>query len=525
MSIQVTRVDTSQSPSNERTCLECGSAATEQTPTGHWFCTVCHTAFRRADLNQLLIEVEVFASRYVVFTNEAQAVACVLFAAYTHAADQFDVAPYVAVTAPEKQSGKTRLLEVLGPLCARTLRTSSISPAALYRTVADRHPTLLIDEGDTMFGKGERADELRGLINAGHRRGNPAIRMKGSRGTQIEEFDVFGPKVFAAIGKLPETIADRCIQVRLQRKRPGELVERFRQRRDTPKASELGESLADVLSGCTFALAEIDSGVMLSIPDRAADIWEPLLAVAERAGGDWPERAERAALALTAATQIGEEDSAGLQLLSDIRSIWPEGQDRISSADLIDSLVRIEDAPWLEWYGSPLTAHRLARLLRKYEIRSKTLRLPDGSRLKGYELRPFSDAWERYLPSTVQNRDSGTASEPPDPLGIPATVSERFRHDSLGRDSSAFNGAVTESPFDPTLIGPRFEEVLANEYPSWGRFINGSSPRPSIDEFPDRCVQCGRPLFGNHAGEEGGFDSLGRPKCFRHYLPMEPVHP
>ena len=192
LSTQVTRVDTSQSPSNERTCLECGLAATEQAPTGHWFCTVCHTAFRRADLNQLLIEVEAFASRYVVFANEAQAIACVLFAAYTHAADQFDVAPYVAVTAPEKQSGKTRLLEVLGPLCARALRTSNISPAAPYRTVAA----------------------------------------------------------------------------------------------------------------------------------RAADIWEPLLAVAERAGGDWPERAERAALALTAATQIGEEDSAGLQLLSDIRSIW-----------------------------------------------------------------------------------------------------------------------------------------------------------------------------------------------------------
>ena len=121
------------------------------------------------DLVQTLDDVVAFLRRYVVMTP-AQADATALFVAHTHAIEAADATPYLAVTSAEKRSGKTRLIEVLELLVRSPIQTMNISDAALFRAIDQLSPTLLFDEVDAIFKARDRED-LRAMLNAGHRRG------------------------------------------------------------------------------------------------------------------------------------------------------------------------------------------------------------------------------------------------------------------------------------------------------------------------------------------------------------------
>jgi len=423
-------------------CVGCGGPTGRRSPTGHPVCERC----RPTDLADAISEAEGFLSRFVVFTDRHQLTTCALFAAYSHVFDVFDVAVYLAVTAPEKQSGKTRLLEVLEPLAGPSIRTSNISPAAVYRVVHDRHPVLFVDEADTQFSKGERAEELRGLINAGHRKGNPAYRMKGARGAELAEFDTFCPKVIAAIGDLPDTIADRCIPIRLQRKRPDETVGRFRIRYQVPEGEEIGSRIARIVAEFRDIIADAEPDIPKGLSDRAEDVWEPLLAVADAAGGSWPQRARDAAARLSDAAVT--EDGAGVRLLADIRDIWRPDEDRLATATILERLHSLDEAPWADWFGKPITAHKLGRLLGRYGIFAQALRLPTGDRLKGFERVAFEDAWSRYLtPPDVSKRDNGTTPVSIDESEDSQSVTNRKRHALENPENPTSSSDVTPSRF------------------------------------------------------------------------------
>src|SRR5215204_2550337 len=169
--------------------------------------------------NRILEDLRVFIRRFVVLTD-AQADAVTLWVAHTHPIEAFSCTPYLAITSGEKRSGKTRLLEVLELVVREPLQTANISDAALFRVVGhpEKSPTLLLDEVDAIFKSRER-EELRGLLNAGYRRGAVVHRMGGANNRTLETFPVFGPKAFAGIGNcLPDTISDRAIPIRLQRR-------------------------------------------------------------------------------------------------------------------------------------------------------------------------------------------------------------------------------------------------------------------------------------------------------------------
>src|SRR5439155_12653817 len=109
--------------------------------------------------------------------------------------------------------------------------TANISDAALFRAIAKLSPTLLLDEVDAIFGpKARDREELRGMLNAGYRRGAVTHRMGGNKMTTLEAFPVFCAKVFALIGDLPDTIADRAVRIRLERRTRDEPIERFHRR-------------------------------------------------------------------------------------------------------------------------------------------------------------------------------------------------------------------------------------------------------------------------------------------------------
>ena len=364
----------------------------------------------------VLEDVRAFIRKFVVL-DDHQADAVALWAAHTHSLDAFELTPYLAITSAEKRSGKTRLLEVLELLVREPLQTANISDAALFRVIAAKSPSLLMDEVDAVFKSRER-EELRGLLNAGYRRGAVAHRMGGANNRTLETFPVFCPKAFAGIGDcLPDTITDRSIAIRLKRRTRDEQVERFRLRDVEPEGLTLRDRLADWLEPQQDHIAASRPTLPDEIDDRAQDVWEPLFAIADLA--DWSERARSAALALSTGEER-EDDSITATLLRDIHGYFAgNGHDRVRTADLLAHLHGVEESPWGDWYGKTLSAHGLSRLLKAYRIKTMPVWV-EGQTVKGYKVEQFADAFARALGvRTVRTVRTQSASQnepnPPNP--------------------------------------------------------------------------------------------------------------
>jgi Protein of unknown function (DUF3631) len=356
----------------------------------------------------LLGAISIEIRRYVVMgDHEADAVA--LWSVAAHGFDGFYIFPRLFVKAPEKQCGKTTLLDVIGCLVSRKLSTESITPAATYRTIEAYRPTLLLDEVDTFLKDNE---EMRGVIDSGHKRDGAVVRVVGDN-NEPRCFSTWCPMVLAGIGNLPGTIEDRSISIGLQRRRLDEPVESFRADRPNGLA-RLARMAARWVSDTAAALADADPPMPAGVINRSADNWRPLLAVADLAGGDWPRRARAAA-----AEMIGgnEDESRRPLALADIRVAFEVKQtDRLASEDLVEFMASLEDRPWAEYRrDKPISKAQLARLLKPLKISSGSVRLPDGRTPKGYHRSQFEDAFARYLPSqnaTTPQPAENLASQP-----------------------------------------------------------------------------------------------------------------
>jgi len=353
-----------------------------------------------------LLDALVALIRDYVVMSPAQADAVALWTAHTHVLDAFETTPFLDVTSPEKRCGKSRLFDVLELVIARAWRTILPSEAVLYRKIEAVAPTLMLDECDAIFDKSNGSTEpLRALLNAGNRRGTSVPRCVGPT-QQLVDFSTFCAKALAGIGDLPDTVRDRSIVIRLQRKRADELALRFRRREALAVTEPLQQALAEWAEGALDELAAARPEMPGALNDRAEEAWEPLLAIADLAGGSWSERARRAALELSSGLEA-EDEALGPWLLRDIRDVFVNGGvDRLSSADLAASLNELEESPWGDIRGRELDARSLARRLKRFSIRPRTVRFDDQSRAKGYRLGDFEDVFARYLGGS--SRDSVT---------------------------------------------------------------------------------------------------------------------
>lgn len=354
---------------------------------------------------ELIAEIAGIVQRYVVLP-EAAAIAVSLWAPLSWVHDAARISPLLAITSPEKRCGKTTLLEVLGSLVRRPLSASNITAAALFRAVERFEPTLLIDEADTFL---RNSDDLRGILNSGHRRRSASIVRNVGDDHEPRQFRTWAPKAIALIGKLPSTLADRSVHVALRRRGPGEAVARWRDESFPELCRKLARWAADHFD----ELAAARPGLPIGLHDRALDNWEPLLAIADAAGGGWPERARTAARELSG----DPDESASTLLLEDVRRIFGQlGADRLASADLCAHLAAMESSPWPEWrHGKPITPRQLARLLARFDIVPTSTRIGDRTP-KGYARGQFVDAWARYLAppeaaTTPHASDSAVSSE------------------------------------------------------------------------------------------------------------------
>ena len=236
--------------------------------------------------------------------GDAEAGEIALWTISTYVFDIWAFTPYQDVTSATKESGKTTLMECMALLMREPLVADNISPAAIYPAVAARKPTLLIDEGDTSLSKhsdSERIEAIRGVVNGGFRRTGNVVRCVGSQ-HEVAEFSTFCPKAFAGIGNfLSDTTRSRCVTIQLRKKRPSDRTEPFREHLYQPRSETLKREIAAWADSVDReALAKSYPATPDQLGARAADIWLPLLALADLAGGDWPARAHRAAITLSA---------------------------------------------------------------------------------------------------------------------------------------------------------------------------------------------------------------------------------
>jgi hypothetical protein len=346
----------------------------------------------------LLGEVARYVRRYVVVTD-AQLVAIALWVAHTHAVESAEQTPYLAITSPEKQCGKTRLLEVLKVLVARAWHVEGPSEAVVYRTIHARTPTLLLDEVDAIFNprSADKYEGLRALINAGNRRGVTVPRCLGNTG-KVVDFNVYCPKALAGIGTLPETIADRSVPIRLARRTRDESIERFRRREVEPEGHALRDRLTAWVDRNSDELAVARPSAPEELSDRMQDASEPLLAIADRAKRSWPSLARWALVELCTGERADDAETARVRLLTDIRDIFLRTKARkMSTSDLLHELAQIPEAPWASWYGRGFEDRDLAAMLRPFGVKSQSIKLKSGAVLRGYRRDPLEDAWSRYV--------------------------------------------------------------------------------------------------------------------------------
>lgn len=420
-------------------------------------------------------------ARYLALPDGA-ATALALWVVHAHAVEAAFVSPLMVLASPEKRCGKTTTFKVLGALVPRRLPASSISPAALFRSIEKFRPTLLLDEADTAFRESE---ELRAIVNAGHDRDGAFVLRTVGDDHEPRAFSTWCPKAIALIGTLPGTLTDRAIVVPMRRRRRDEKVERLRVDRLAdlePLRSQAWRWTRDHLA----VLREADPEVPASLNDRASDNWRPLLAVADAAGNPWSVRARRAACLLSGVDD-GGEDAPGVLLLADLRTLFDErAVDRLATANILEHLHGMETRPWPEWgkQRRPISARGIAALLSRFKVvPGKWKDGPDT--VRGYDRAGFEDAFSRYLPSDP-------------PLPPPANGKTTYDDSASAITSDRWRIEEPRNPLQDNAVA-----AVANENGVLRQEGETVSPLPTPEERVARARAELEPFFGELDVVEG----------------------
>lgn len=409
--------------------------------------------------------------RYVALPPGSE-VTISLWVALTYLTDEVDVLPRLWLTSPTRACGKSRLLAVLGGLVCRALSASSITPSATFRVIEAAHPTLLLDEMDN--ARLDENPELRAVLNSGHERANAwTVRNVGEQ-HEVHRFSTWAPVALASIGRLPDTVASRCVKVAMRRRAPGERIEQLRSSRLAGELEPLRRRLARWCQDHAAQVREAEPHVPGALEDRAADNWTPLLAIADAIGGACPEQARSVA---AASDGMGDDETPGLLILSDLRTLFTErSTDRLSTEDILVALGCLEARPWSEWRrGEPLAARGLARLLKPFGVEPGPVRF--GTEFKrGYLLDWLDDAFTRYLPP-MGSRASRAAIDAAGSL-----QSEPSLHVSVTAGESASQPHESCPVTDVTDVGSGDDEDGASPL----------GPEKSVQEVCPHCAAAGR---------------------------------
>lgn len=377
----------------------------------------------RADLNKespqvsasgLIGEIESFLTRYISFGDRSQALPLALWVAGTHIFEVFDAYPYLTITAATKRAGKTRLMELLSFIAARSHHTADITPAALFAMVEDEKPTLMIDEAER-FAASQK--DFRSIINSGYRRGGTVTRRLGKG---VRHYKVYCPKVFVLIGDVYDTLRDRSIIINLRRAHaPQRLIYADAQSEGRELRDKLEETAA--IHGGRIADAYCDLDRMDFLTDREEEIWSPLFSICRVLFPDRCDELIRSAVDISTAktaeakkfTDLPQHEDAvqqveyGERVLRDLIEIIRRQRRRsISTVEAIPALRDLPTGPWRAFRGEGIKPNiegsmMLASLLEPFGVRPRTIRLrpksqgASGSTAKGYVLADLIEAAQK----------------------------------------------------------------------------------------------------------------------------------
>lgn len=356
------------------------------------------------DAAELLTEIATLFNRVAKLPPHSDS-AMALWVLFTYSIDAFFIAPILNITSPEKRCGKSTVLGILQKLVYKAIQASNITSAALFRSIDAWAPTLIIDEADTFITS--EKEELRGIINSGHNRDTAYVIRAEGDDHEPTPFTTWCAKCLAGIGHLPDTVKDRSIIVELRRKLTSEKVVKIRHINDTVFDELVRKCVRfaqDNMQSLRIAQPEIPE----ALNDRAMDNWEPLFAIADRAGGDWPKIARDAALALAGVEK--ESISTNVELLRDIKDIFDSKptRDSLFTHELITALTADEESPWATWNrGKPISPRQLATRVKDFGAVAASMR--NGTFTgKGYKKASFEDAFVRYIPPVEDVNDEAS---------------------------------------------------------------------------------------------------------------------
>lgn len=405
----------------------------------------------------LLTELRQRIARHAVLPDHGAATVaawCIL----AHAFDAFRVVPMLAFESPEPGCGKSTLMEIVSHLAPAPILASNISPAALFRVIDLKKPTLLIDEADTFVSLNE---ELRGVLNSGHARSTAYVWRCEGEGADLapRQFSTWCPKSVALIGELPATLQARSIVIRLRRKLSSERVAKIKVA-DEAAFLELRRKLARWAADHAQGLSHAEPVMPAGLANRVEDNWLPLVAIADTAGADWPLAIHAASVAAVGLAAEFDEPSAAVRLLADMRGVFDRHGERIGSQSMVGHLVQIEDAPWGAWRrDKPISPQGVARLLKDFSVKPR-----QDNRGSHWRRDDFADAWTRYLPS-------GDA-QTPDPHVLTATlppIQETRAFAAIPTATASPGRWQLESAKNPMNTGIGGSVAVAKERPAFAR--------------------------------------------------------
>lgn len=334
-----------------------------------------------------------FASHITMPDTERTAVA--LWTIATHCWPRFDAFGYLCITAAVKRAGKTVLSECVGFACANGRPIAGATPAVVFRLIKDAQPVLIVDEAESLSS--EANTDMRAVLNVGYRKGQTIPRVDIIAG-KVVEWPAYCPKVFVLIGDVNDTLRDRSIVITMRRRLPGSRYLRSQAERDGHALRAiLHDGISDVQSAIVKAYTENDD--LSFLPDRDAEIWQPLAAVCAVIAPHRLTDVYRVASDLSAMksapprTVRGVADAEldafteemGVRLLADAVALLDEHNATVvRSADLVQWLHAYPMGPWRRFRGAPIDERQVADLLRPFGVKPGNLR--DGDKVsKGYK--------------------------------------------------------------------------------------------------------------------------------------------
>jgi Protein of unknown function (DUF3631) len=310
------------------------------------------------------------------------------------------------ISALDYGAGKTRVMKLTNLLCPNPQMMAKLTGPAAYHVIAERHPApLALDEADAIFGQGQRAEDLRGILNAGYEYSGTITRV--SKG-EAADYSVWCPVIFAGKGQLPASLEDRAITVMMAKRRPGQEMDRF-----IPKMHDaMGRQIGLMLGAWATRIQGPAGDILWADPpeklaDRQVDILTPFYALCQMAGGPWPERFDEIVDVLVLGGVSTDQVSPAEELLAALRDVWPQDTDRLPTHKLADLLAGHESGRFA-WPPDVRTGE-LNKRMRLMGIPPVPLRI-NGTVMRGYDR------------DTIEARATAKGVTPASPVTAGATV-------------------------------------------------------------------------------------------------------